>query len=166
MVPDTVAIFRAMNSELADQNCRDNLTLGLRNSPMRNKLCATLLVLVAIVYSTTLEVFPQERPITGGSCEDALALIDAAALGVLNQANENVIAIARLGDRESSSRLNQLRLNEVMDRLSDKTSNHAVGGTGQRIRGKGRVELYVHGKLAYIILFPTNRRIDCRNCCG
>jgi hypothetical protein len=75
-------------------------------------------------------------------------LIDTAAVDVMNQPDEYVIAIARLGDREASSVLNRLRLNDVMDRLTEKTRNHAVGASGQRIKGKGRVELYVHGKLA------------------
>jgi hypothetical protein len=133
----------------------------LRNL-MRTRLTATLLVLLAVVVSPLPELFAQTKPTTGVNCEDALALIDTAAVEVMNKPDENVIAIARLGDRELSRRLNQQRLNDVMARLFEKTRNHAVGATGRRVNGQGRVELYVHGKLAYVILFPTNRRIDCR----
>jgi len=133
---------------------------------MRTTLSAKLSVLIVVLLLAAREPLAQTKPTFGGNCEDALALIDTAAVDIMNQPDEYVIAIARLGERESSGRLNQRRLNDVMDRLSNKTRNHAVGAIGQRIKGKGRVELYVHGKLTYIILFPTNRRIDCRNCCG
>jgi hypothetical protein len=62
---------------------------------------------------------------------------------------------------ESSRVLKQQRLGDVMARLTNKVRNRAVGGLGHRINGKRRVELYVRGKLPYVILFPTKRRIDC-----
>jgi hypothetical protein len=133
---------------------------------MRTNLIATFLVLLAFFVWASRQASAQTKPTFGVNCEDALALIDTAAVDMMNQPDENVIAVARLGDRESSRRLNQQRLNDVMQRLSEKTRNRAVGATGRRINGKGRVELYVHGRLAYVILFRTNHRIDCRTCCG
>jgi hypothetical protein len=130
---------------------------------MRTNLFGTFLMLVAIFLWASRETLAQTKPTFGVNCEDALALIDTAAVDAMNQPAEFVIAIARLGNGESSGRLNQQRLNDVMQRLSEKTRDRAVGALGRRIKGKGRIELYVHGRLAYVILFPRNRRIDCRN---
>ena len=127
------------------------------------KLDTTLLILMAVVVLAARDAPAQDKPIFGRNCEDALALIDLAIIDVMDQPDEYVIAIARLGKRETSRVLNQRRLDDVIDRLDDKTRNRPVGGLGQRINGQGRVELYVRGKLSYVILFPTNRRIDCRN---
>lgn len=128
---------------------------------MRLRLDTILLFLMAVVLFAAREAPAQDKPIFGRNCEDALALIDMAIIDVMDPPDEYVIAIARLGNRETSRVLNQRRLDDVMDRLTRKT--RAVGGLGDRINGQGRVELYVRGKLSYVILFPKNRRIDCRN---
>ena len=140
---------------------RSTLTLGI--FPIMRIRLDTVLLILMVVLLAARGAPAQDKPIFGRNCEDALAYIDHAAIDVMNQPDEYVIAIARLGNRETSRVLNQRRLGDVMDRLTDKTSNRAVGGLGQRINGQGRVELYVRGKLSYVILFPTNRRIDCRN---
>ena len=140
---------------------RVNSDVGHLSMSMKLNLWAVSLALT-IAFASCADLVAQTKPTFGRNCEDALALIDNAAVDVMKQPDEYVIAIARLGNRETSRALNQRRLDDVMDRLTEKTRNRAVGASGQRIKGQGRVELYVRGKLSYVILFPTNRRIDCR----
>jgi hypothetical protein len=111
-------------------------------------------------------ILEQGKPAIGRDCEGALTMIDTAAVDAMNNPEAYVIAIARLGNRETSRVLNQQRLTDVMYRLNEKTRNRAVGASGRRFNGPGRVELYVNGRLLYVIEYSRNRRIDCRGCRG
>lgn len=103
------------------------------------------------------------NPTRPNNCEDALALLDTAAVDALTDVKSSIIVIARLGDREKSQKLNQRRLEAAVDRLKEKARNNVVGATGGRVQGLGRLELYVGGKLLYVIAYPRNGIIDCRD---
>ena len=107
-------------------------------------------------------VFAQTKPIMGSTCEDALALLDAAALDAMKDPESYIIVIARLGDHERSPTLNQGRLKAVMERLTDKARNKVAGASGARIPGRGHLEIYVGGKLLYVLSYSRNGIIDCR----
>jgi hypothetical protein len=78
-----------------------------------------------------------------------------------------VIAIARLGDGEYGQELNPRRLQNVLTSLTENLGlrkERMVIASGERVRGYGRVELYVGGKLADALL--VNRGKDlCVDCC-
>jgi hypothetical protein len=77
-----------------------------------------------------------------------------------------VIAIARLGNGETSRLLNQRRLLGVKGGLikSGLPEQRIVIAEGERVIGYGRVELYSAGKLQMTLLaFPN--KVLCVDCC-
>ena len=122
------------------------------------------IVLSLILINQTVSA--QTKPVIGSTCEDALALLDTAALDAMKDPDSYIIVIARLGDRERSTALNQRRLKAVLERLNDKARNKVAGASGARVSGSGRVEIYVGGKLLYVLSYSRNGIIDCRGCCG
>lgn len=77
-----------------------------------------------------------------------------------------VIAIARLGKRETSRTLNQRRLLGVKGGLikSGLPAQRIIIAEGERVNGYGRVELYSAGKLQMTLLaFPN--KVLCLDCC-
>ena len=73
-----------------------------------------------------------------------------------------VIAIARLGNGERSPELNRRRLWFARDYLINRRGwNRVVIASGERVKGLGRVELYVGGKLLYVLLHPKRGYISC-----
>lgn len=79
-------------------------------------------------------------------------------------ADESVILIARLGNREVSRRLNRQRLQIARAYLHvgrglepPFEEEHIVTAEGERVRGAGRVEAYVRGKLFMVFMFGRNK---------
>jgi hypothetical protein len=114
-----------------------------------------------ICIAPTLTCSAQDKVWVGHNCEDALALLDNTALEARKDSQTSVIVIARLGTGERSRSLNGRRLAPVMDYLRRKAANPLVGAAGGRVRGYGRIELYVAGKLFYVLAYRRNRLIDC-----
>src|SRR5262249_14634611 len=91
------------------------------------------------------------------NCEFHIATLDAAH----NQAGKEglVVAIARRGDAEQRPELNRRRLHNVrtylveFDHRSPKT---IITAEGERVTGYGRIELYVGGKLYYVLMIRSN----------
>jgi hypothetical protein len=78
-----------------------------------------------------------------------------------------VIAIARLGDGESRQELSRRRLHNVLTVLTDNLGlrrERIVLASGERVRGYGRVEIYVGGKLVDALLVDRGRDL-CVDCC-
>lgn len=78
-----------------------------------------------------------------------------------------VIAIARLGDGENAQELNRRRLQNVLAVLTDNLGlrkERVVIASGERVRGYGRVELYVNGKLVDALLVDRGKDL-CVDCC-
>ncbi len=130
---------------------------------MRLKLSAiflTVLTFLALRGRETL--FAQDKPVVGHNCEDSLALLDEVALEARKDKLATIIVIARLGTGEKVASLNAKRLGQVMDYLRRKAANTVVSASGGRAKGYGRIELFVAGKLLYVLAYPRNRLIDCR----
>lgn len=99
------------------------------------------------------------------NCEFHIATLDAAH----NKAGKDtmVIVIARLGDREQRRDLNRRRLHNVRAYLRDfaeRDSKTIITGEGDRVKGYGRVELYVEGKLFYTLMIKPNSDLTVGSC--
>jgi hypothetical protein len=125
---------------------------------LRITLAASLLFLGSTVATaqdqpkaaSTLS-FPMEIKPT--NCEFHIATLDAAN----NQAGKDglVIAIARLGDGERRQDLNRRRLHNLRTYLVEfdgRFPETIITAEGERVSGYGRVELYVGGKLFYVLM--------------
>ena len=103
----------------------------------------------------------QNKPPRPSVCEDALAMLENAALEAREDKESFIIVVARVGDGEKSRSLNLKRLRSAIPYLESRAGNKIVAASGEKLRGYGRLELYVSGKLLYVIAFPKNRLIDC-----
>ena len=101
--------------------------------------------------------------VNGSSNEDAKANI--ALLAQSAHEGDLIILIARLGDRETSTSLNRRRLRTVREYLPVEPGlnrqpipdKDIITAIGDRVRGKGRIEAYLRGKLFMIFVFNRNR---------
>ncbi len=76
-----------------------------------------------------------------------------------------MIAIARLGSGESSKELSRRRLENVRVYLRNRLSEgKLVVAAGETVKGLGRVEMYVGGKLVEALLANRNKDL-CVACC-
>lgn len=79
-----------------------------------------------------------------------------------------IIAIARLGDGESSREFNRRRLHNVRIYLTEfdwhRTPETVITAEGERVRGYGRIELYVNGKLFEVLATKKNRDLLVGSC--
>jgi hypothetical protein len=101
----------------------------------------------------------QSRP---NNCEDAMHHLDMAAVEASKDEESHLIVIARLGNGERSPRLSRQRAGWAEAYLINRRGfNKVVTASGGRVKGYGRVELYVSGRLLYVLLHPKNKYIDC-----
>lgn len=80
-----------------------------------------------------------------------------------------VIAIARLGDGERRRDRNRRRLYNAylyLTRIRGRSPTTVILAEGQRVRGRGRVEMYVNGKLADVFGFGRNEDFAVGSCDG
>jgi hypothetical protein len=96
------------------------------------------------------------------NCETALMWLDAAMTEAQKDKEGYIIFVARLGDSEKSPALNQKRLRAAKDYIVERAANKIVTAYGERIKGHGRLEIYVGGKMLYFLTFPRNGQISCR----
>jgi len=92
--------------------------------------------------------------------KDAIA---AAAGGTVT------ILVARLGDSEQPREVNRRRLHNVRTFLTtypDLNAKNVITAEGERVRGFGRVEIYVGGKLVDVILAEKNKDLEVECCEG
>jgi len=99
------------------------------------------------------------------NCEFHIATLDAAH----DQAGADglIIVIARLGDSEQRPELNRRRLHNVRTYLMEfkhRSPTTIVTAEGERVNGYGRVELYVGGKLFYILMIRANADFAVGSC--
>jgi hypothetical protein len=126
---------------------------------LRMLLGAILAVCMGVVSHP---VFAQaDEPARPNVCEDALALLETAAVDARKDKVGYIIVVARLGNGEKSQSLNQKRLKSALPYLESRAGNKVVAASGEKVSGYGRLELYVSGRLLYVIAFPKNRLIDC-----
>ena len=141
--------------------------------PSPNKFLAavTMLLIVLACGSTAQEKKPtaDDKTFLPLSCEDSEALLD----GVANEARSGVakgdvlIAIVRLGSRETSAKLNQERLSAVKKFFigRDIPAQAIVAAEGERVGGLGQVEFYIGGRL-YMRLQARRHKSICIECCN
>jgi hypothetical protein len=97
------------------------------------------------------------------NCEDAMLYLDMTAIEADKNKDAYIIFIARLGDGERRPTLSRRRLEMMRDYLvNSRGRNRIVIASAERVKGLGSVELYVGGKLLYVLLHPRNRLISCR----
>jgi hypothetical protein len=111
---------------------------------------ASLLWLTAAAGASAQGARPEARSEgVGSNCESNIAYLDAAH----SEAGDDglVIAVARLGDGERGRALNQRRLHNLrtyLEKFRKRAGETIVTAEGERVKGLGRVEVYVGGKLA------------------
>ena len=79
------------------------------------------------------------------------------------------ILVARLGDGERSREVHRRRLHNVRTFLttySDLNAKNVIATEGERVRGFGRVEIYVGGKLIDVMLAEKNKDLEVECCEG
>ena len=107
-----------------------------------------------------------EKPL---NCEENLIHIEIVArlASEESQRDKVLIIVARLGDNESSQELNRRRLHNLRVSLTENLRvdpQRLIMASGEKVRGSGRVEFYLAGKL--IGALPIARGKDlCVDCC-
>jgi len=95
-------------------------------------------------------------------CEGAATRLDFAVVNTRKLEGAYLILIARLGTGELSSSLNQARLSGVEEYVRRTGSDlKYVLAQGSRVKGLGRLEIYVGGKLAEIMPLRKNAKGYC-----
>jgi hypothetical protein len=95
-------------------------------------------------------------------CEGAAARLDFAVINTQKFEGAYLILIARLGSGEVSRSLNQTRLASAEQYVLRRGSDlKYVLAQGTRVKGLGRLEIYVGGKLAEIMPLRKNAKGYC-----
>jgi hypothetical protein len=95
-------------------------------------------------------------------CEGAAMRLDTAVIDTKKMDGAYLIIIARLGTGEPQG-LNQIRLAVVEEYVLRRGSDlRYVFGEGKRLKGLGRLEVYVGGRLADIMPFKKNSKGHCQ----
>ncbi len=116
------------------------------------KLPAWIVLLLCAVLAAPAPALTEQKlkPILGvtGNCEEAKALLDLLRNDVGDEGV--IILIARLGDGETSRKINGLRLYSVWSYLHHAgqfPSDRLIKAEGEKVRGGGRIEIYAKGRL-------------------
>lgn len=99
--------------------------------------------------------------VNGNSNEDSKALLDLLA-GTAGK-DKSIIMIARLGKKETSPKLNWRRLRTArsyLENVHTVPNQRIVLAAGEVVRGQGRVEVYLDGKLYMVFIFTRNKDFD------
>ncbi len=105
------------------------------------------------------------------NCERNLLYQDVVINAALEQTKEDgvLIVVVRLGDSEASRELIRRRLYNLRQYFKERGSRlvteRIIFAEGERVKGYGRIEYYLGGKLYERLLFPKNGYI-CHSCCG
>ena len=102
------------------------------------------------------------------NCEEHSATLDMMRNEVLWGSGKDslVIAVARLGNGEISRELNRRRLYNLGVHWKDYglPAERLILAEGERVKGYGRLELYVSGKLFDVLLVKRGKDL-CVDCC-
>ena len=99
------------------------------------------------------------------NCEFNIAVLDGAH-GKVGK-DDLIIVIARLGDNEQRQDLNRRRLHNIRTYLVEfdhRSPETIITAEGERVNGYGRVELYVGGKLFYVLIIRPNADFPVGSC--
>ena len=95
-------------------------------------------------------------------CEGAATRLDFAVINTRKLEGAYLILVARLGSGEVSRTLNQTRLKSVEQYLLRRGADlKYVLAHGSRLKGLGRIEIYVGGQLAEIMPLRKNAKGFC-----
>jgi hypothetical protein len=115
----------------------------------------TIFLLIALAASGHIVAQAQEKLVpplgTAMKCEEAKVLLDVLRYDAGDEGV--IILVARRGDGEPSPKINR-RLYSVWSYLHHAgpfPADRLVRAEGERVRGRGRVELYAKGKLMLIL---------------
>jgi len=140
---------------------------------MKEKLVVFLFLMVLALWITVSAlVVPaygsfqgNEKQVLGAhepaGCETDMAYLDDASAKVAKLGDGLVIVVARLGDGESSRSLNRRRLAKVRQYLSEEKGlkERVIVAEGEHVKGYGRIEVYIEGKLLYVLPIRRNKPI-------
>ncbi|HEV2915268.1 MAG TPA: hypothetical protein VGX92_18460 [Pyrinomonadaceae bacterium] len=111
------------------------------------------------INESTDSFYASQRPV---SCESFAALMDNAVIKWHEEPGGTyLIIIARPGEGEKTSNLSRSRLNDVEQYLKRYETIKYVTAVGSPLKGLGRVELYVGGRLSTVISVRKNSRNVC-----
>ena len=100
------------------------------------------------------------------NCENHIAVLE----GANHDAGKDglIILIGRLGSGDNKPDLNRHRLHSarayLTDYLSVRSKNTIVIAEGEKVQGYGRIEIYVSGKLYYILAIKANADFSVGSC--
>lgn len=131
---------------------------------MNRVLRKSALIVVLLMFSSAITSAQESN---SSHCEEHSAFLDVISQEALLGAGKDgvLIAIARLGIGESSKELSRRRLENVRVYLRNRLpEGKLVVAAGERVKGLGRVEMYVGGKLVETLLANRNKDL-CVACC-
>lgn len=105
------------------------------------------------------------------NCEMSLLVQDTTAMAAVEKTmgDQVLIVIVRPGDGEASRQLIRRRLYNIRQYFRERgdqlLKDRVVVAEGERVKGFGRIEYYIKGKLYQQLLFPKNGYV-CHSCCG
>ncbi len=111
--------------------------------------------------SSSSQIYGEPDGLDGADCEGIMMRLDLVAIadGKTAAKDQPIIIIARLGTGENARSLNRRRLRQAADYLNRRIPrDRIIIAEGERVRGLGRIEFYVAGKL--YIIFKVKRRRD------
>jgi hypothetical protein len=94
---------------------------------------------------------------------------DLAGANQMAGGDGTIIAIARLGDAERSRELNRRRMHNIRVFLAEfwhRDPATVITAEGERVKGYGRVELYVRGTLFIALAVRRNEDLLVGSCIG
>lgn len=141
---------------------------GVKGMNMQ-RLPLTIVLLFAVNVPVSIAVGAMQ--LTGTvqnptNCEDNISILSDAH----HKAGDTglIIAVARLGDGEKSQSLNHRRLHNIRVYLTEFDWHRApetiIIAEGERVKGYGRIELYVGGKLFSVLPIKRNRDLAVGSC--
>lgn len=135
--------------------------------------CLLYLAFLLFLLANHITMRAQEKSETiivkgdDNACELNSLYLDNLRMRFMSQDNQRVFVIARLGSKETSTRLNRLRLNSV--KIYTVVSGRfpkemTIFAEGERAEGEGRIEFYLGSRLYLVALVAPGKNI-CLTCC-
>jgi hypothetical protein len=157
--------------------------LNLRNKLMKHfnivtRISLFMLILLPYPRSISFPIYAHPplqqqtshlEPIEITNCELTILMLDSLAKELEDGV---VIAVARLGDGERNLKMNSRRLHNIRayltkflqtNRLLDQ---QVITAVGERVKGLGRVEIYMQGKLYGVLAVTRNKDLTVGLCEG
>lgn len=124
---------------------------------MIRTLISTSLILLLAISTSGQSIRTPEKPI---NCETFQALLDFAIIDWRRLEGTHMIIITRLGTGETDKRLHRLRHYYVEEYIQKRDVRY-VFAAGERVKGYGRFEVYVGGRLNMSVPIQKGARRLC-----